>query len=367
MGNSIEIPLIPYCDDKNYKRDDIIIEVENKENVINFLNEKYRNNELCILKQPPLGNCLFESLACPFNKTEQSHKQMRKELVDYIGDNFKDFEHYLVIDDVGTDNIQLVRHLKNEYKTDDLKTIVQEFGKLQPEEKVKIYKQVMGKTTVFGTNLEIYAFAKKYRINVVVIKENQLIKTLTDLIFNDTQYNIIGETNIQGEYLYTTYIFLLYRNENHYDVIKFKPSKSLSQNRVEAQVKRPLTVDDVKISTVAVTTGKSNGMMKFALPFVLLFGTGTVFAINNYNQKSDNENIIYEPSKSVLQETTEETTEETKEETTEETTEETETRIESKDNYENVMIIVLIVGVLFYFYGFPRNKKKTIKNKKNKK
>ena len=29
------------------------------EDVINFLNAKYRANELCILSQPPLGNCLY--------------------------------------------------------------------------------------------------------------------------------------------------------------------------------------------------------------------------------------------------------------------------------------------------------------------
>ena len=90
----------------------------------------------------------------------------------------------------------------------------------------------------------------------------------------------------------------------------------------------------------------------------MLFGTGTVFAINNYHQESDNKNINYEPSTSVLQET------DKKEETTDETIEETmtETRIQSKDNYDNFFIIVLIVGLLFYFY--PMNKKLIKNNKK---
>jgi hypothetical protein len=204
----------------------------------------------------------------------------------------------------------------------------------------------MGKTTVYGTNLEIYAFVQQYRINVVVIRENQLRNNPVTLITDDNQYDII----LSRETTSSRYIFLLYRNKNHYDVIKFKPSQSLSQSQTGQS---SLKFDEVKIPTT-VMKRKSNGMMNFALPFVLLFATGTVFAINNYNQESDNKIIDYEPSKSVLQET------DKKEETMDETTDEnmTETRIQSKDNYENLLIIVLIVGLLFYFYGFPINKKK---------
>mgnify|MGYP001331409951 CR=1 FL=1 len=347
MGNWF---VIPYCNDKNYKEDDVIIEIENREDVINFLNEKYRDNELCILSQPPLGNCLFESLTCPFKNDGKNHMIMRKELVDYIGNNTDLIKDYLSIDKNSSDNIQLVRHLMTIYDTDNLDIIIENFDGLELEEKVNIYKQVMGKSTVYGTNLEIFAFAQKYSINVVVIRENLLSIDSTNLITGNGQYNIIPS----AEKISSRYIFLLYRNENHYDVIKFQRSKSLSPSQVP-EGHSSWKFDDEKISI----TGKSNGMMKFVLPFVfaVLFGTGTVFAINNYHQESDNKNINYEPSTSVLQET------DKKEETTDETIEETmtETRIQSKDNYDNFFIIVLIVGLLFYFY--PMNKKKIIKNK----
>lgn len=341
MGNWF---VIPYCIDKNYKEDDVIIEIENRENVINVLNEKYKANELCILSQPPLGNCLFESLTCPFKNDGKNHMEMRNELVNYIGDNFAFFENHLAIDNAGTDNIQLVRHLRKKYNRNNLESTIQIFENLPPEEKVNIYKQVMGKSTVYGTNLEIFAFAQSYGINVVVIRENRLSKYSTNLITGNEQYHIIPSV----KKLSFRYIFLLYRNENHYDVIKFQRSKFLSPSQV------PEGHSDEKISL----TGKSNGMMKFVLPIVfgVLFGTSTVFAINNYHQESDIKNIKYEPSTSVLQET------DRKEETTDGTIEETmtETTIQSKENYENFFIIVLIVGLLFYFY--PMNKKK--KNKK---
>ena len=202
--------------------------------------------------------------------------------------------------------------------------------------------------------MEIFAFAQSYGINVVVIRENRLSKYSTNLITGNEQYDIIPSV----EKLSFRYIFLLYRNENHYDVIKFQRSKSLSPSQVP-EGHSSWKFDDEKISL----TGKSNGMMKFVLPIVfgVLFGTSTVFAINNYHQESDIKNIKYEPSTSVLQET------DRKEETTDGTIEETmtETTIQSKENYENFFIIVLIVGLLFYFY--PMNKKKIIKNnKKNK-
>ena len=267
---------------------------------------------------------------------------MRKTIVNYVGENTDLIEEFLSIDKESTDNIQLVRYLMKEYKTNDLDTIIQNFNSLSLEKKVNIYKNVMGKLKVHGTNLEIFAFAKRYGINVVVIRENLLTKDPINLITTtiDGQMNIIPST----DKLSSRYIFLLYRNQNHYDVIKFQRSKSLSQSQVPEG------------------HGKSNGMINFVLPFVfgVVFGTGTVFAINNYHQESDNKNITYEPSTSVLQET------DKKEETTDETIEETmtETRIQSKDNYENFFIIVLIVGLLFYFYDFPINKNKLIKNNK---
>ena len=119
MGNWF---VIPYCIDKNYKKDDVIIEIENREDVINFLNAKYRANELCILSQPPLGNCLFESLTCPFKNDGKNHMEMRNELVNYIGDNFAFFENHLAIDNAGTDNIQLVRHLRKKYNRKNLQS-----------------------------------------------------------------------------------------------------------------------------------------------------------------------------------------------------------------------------------------------------
>jgi hypothetical protein len=132
MGN---IFVIPYCHDENYKEDDIIIEIEhpdnmeieNREYVISFLNEKYGKNELCILRQPALGNCLFESLACPFKNPAKDHKEMRKELVEYIGKHTDLIRDYLAIDKVGSDNIQLVRHLENTFNTNKIENIIENF------------------------------------------------------------------------------------------------------------------------------------------------------------------------------------------------------------------------------------------------
>lgn len=82
---------------------------------------------------------LFISLTCPFKNDGKNHMEMRNELVNYIGDNFAFFENHLAIDNAGTDNIQLVRHLRKKYNRNNLESTIQIFENLPPEEKVNIY------------------------------------------------------------------------------------------------------------------------------------------------------------------------------------------------------------------------------------
>lgn len=183
-----------------------------------FLNKKYDKNELCIVEQPPLGDCLFESLSSYFPK--KNHVQIRKEVIEHQKNHYKDWIEYLTHPDTlsqqdTSQNMQYIKYLQE--KNIDI-------HKLTPKKRVDIYLQVMGKTGVWGNNLEIQAFSNIYNKNVVILS-----------IENNYTINIIYPINRISNQT----IFLVYYG-NHYETLYVEPFKQSVQQQSKEPTKSQL-------------------------------------------------------------------------------------------------------------------------------
>ena len=101
-----------------------------------FLNKKSDNEQLCIIEQPGLGNCLFESLSSYI--PNKNHIQIRNEIIDYERKNsFQWIEFLTDPDNLSLDddqNEQYIQHLRQKKINNQ---------QLKPEERVELYLKVM--------------------------------------------------------------------------------------------------------------------------------------------------------------------------------------------------------------------------------
>lgn len=192
-----EIPVdsIKYCDKSKIEIRNSIHNIGSNDERFwrKFFNEKIDKKKLCIVSQPPDGDCLFHSLAkyvpnmnarklrTDIVNFEKQHKQFQvTQMVLVDPSEFPEFENYLEYNDI-------------------------EFKKLSKAEKFKIYLNVMKKTGVYGQNLEIKVFSDMYNLNVVILKTNNFINI------------ILPEDGVSEKS-----IFLFYSG-NHYDVLYVEP------------------------------------------------------------------------------------------------------------------------------------------------
>lgn len=182
-----------------------------------FLNKKYDKNQLCIVEQPGLGDCLFESLSSYFPK--KNHVQMRKEIVEHEKQHYTDWIEFLThpetLSQDDSQNIQYIQHL-HENNIDN--------HNLTPKERVKIYLQVMGKTGVYGNNLEIQAFSNIHKKNVVILS-----------LQDNYTINIVYPINKISNQT----IFLVYYG-NHYETLYVEPLKQSIQQQSKEPTKSQL-------------------------------------------------------------------------------------------------------------------------------
>lgn len=185
-----------------------------------FLNKKYDKDELCIVEQPGLGDCLFESLSSYFPK--KNHVQMRKQIVEHEKQHYTEWIEFLTHPDTLSQqdvaqNRQYIKHLqKNNI----------DIHKLTPKERVDIYLQVMGKTGVWGNNLEIQAFSNIHNKNVVILS-----------IEDNYTINIVYPVNTISNQT----IFLVYYG-NHYETLYVEPRKQSIQQQSKEPTKSQLAI-----------------------------------------------------------------------------------------------------------------------------
>ncbi len=198
----IPIEDIDFCEKSDSLIRKSIVDISSPEESFwrEYLNKKIDEGNVCIVSQPPDGNCLFHALASYMSNVDA--EKMRKNIVSYeklhrqfqivqmmlvdSPDEFPEYEEYLE------------KHGLN-------------FQELSKPDRFKIYLDVMGTDGVYGQNLEINAFTNIYNLNAIILTEEDAVNIL------------IPETGLAKKTIF------LYYTGIHYDVLFIESKKPITK------------------------------------------------------------------------------------------------------------------------------------------
>ena len=214
----IPIEDIDFCEKSDSLIKKSIVDISSPEESFwrEYLNKKIEEGNVCIVSQPPDGNCLFHALASYISNVDA--EKMRKNIVSYE----KLHREFQIVQMMLVDSPDEFPEYEEYLQQQGLN-----FQELSKSDRFKIYLDVMGTDGVYGQNLEINAFTNIYNLNAIILTEEDAVNIL------------IPETGLAKKTIF------LYYTGIHYDVLFIESKKpSTKPKTVEKKPStKPKTVE----------------------------------------------------------------------------------------------------------------------------
>lgn len=182
-----------------------------------FIQKKIDTDEICIVKTPMDGDCLFNSLSKYIK--DKNKKQLRDSIVQFE----KSHKKQEIVDLILSDPREIPEYV------DYLEDYNLDFETLLPNQKFDIYLQVMNTPGVYGQYLEINSFCELFKLNVIILTDENNIHVQTP--------SKASKKNI----------FLFYNEDiQHYDVLYVKPEKK-QKNKIQNQKQKRKNSDSISL------------------------------------------------------------------------------------------------------------------------